>query len=182
MRTEQRQPEPLQGRRPRAPRRGHRASPEQAEACGECRPPPDRARRAIHKEGPGAPARRAASPDAADPGRQDRHTEGARDSPEGSTGTQKRGHNLVPGGRGPREIRQAPACPESCGPAGAAPSSPRSRPEEGQNRRRPNKRTSRSAAQKRASSRHGIGPMPATNAVPGAFGKEPSAASAPERK
>ena len=44
------------------------------------------------------------------------------------------------------------------------------------------KRGMRSTAQKRASSRHDFGPIPATGPVAGAFGKEPSPRRRPPRK
>jgi hypothetical protein len=43
------------------------------------------------------------------------------------------------------------------------------------NKQGSDKRGKRSTAQKRASSRHDFGPIPATSPVAGAFGKEPSA-------
>jgi len=97
---------------------------------------------------------------------------------------QKRGHNLVPGSTGPHArfpksdrgaVRRAP---------GAAPTLTETQATEkaSVDLQGSDKRGKRSTAQKRASSRHDFGPMPATKAVPGAFGKEPSPHRRPTRK
>lgn len=124
------------------------------------------------------------APDAAPTRAPKTATRKARATPLQAPPGRKRGHNLVPGGSGPHaRFLRAPRVPV-LRPAGAAPQLP---PKQATKKasvkaQGSDKRSKRSAAQKRASSRHGFDPMPATNAVPGAFGKEPSPRRPPMRK
>jgi hypothetical protein len=95
----------------------------------------------------------------------------------------KRGHNLVPGSftphaRFPKAARSAALRPTTAAPRLTA---KQAAARASVNLQRSDKRGKRSTAQKRASSRHEFDPMPATNAVPGAFGKEPSRRRPPMR-
>ncbi len=131
-----------------------------------------------------APQPGAASPDAAPTRAAKTATGKARATPLQAPPGRKRGHNLVPGASGPHARLARPPRVPVLRPAGAAPQLP---PKQATKKasvkaQGSDKRSKRSAAQKRASSRHGFDPMPATNAVPGAFGKEPSPRRPPMRK
>jgi len=97
---------------------------------------------------------------------------------------QKRGHNLVPGSTGPHArfpkadrgaVRRSTAAARTL-------SAKQATERASVDLQGADKRGKRSTAQKRASSRHDFGPMPATKAVAGAFGKEPSPHRGPTRK
>jgi hypothetical protein len=96
----------------------------------------------------------------------------------------RRGHNVVPGSFAPHARSAKGARSASLRPAGAAPQR-----EAKQAAKRASvklhgadKRGKRSTAQKHTSSHHEFDRMPATNAVPGAFGRRPSARLPPMRK
>jgi hypothetical protein len=95
-----------------------------------------------------------------------------------------RGHNLVPGSTGPHARFPKAAPRAALRPRGAAPqlNAKQATKRTSVNLQGADKRGKRSTAQKRASSRHEFDPMPATNAVAGAFGKEPSPRRLPKRK
>ncbi|MBP7778850.1 MAG: hypothetical protein KA371_17170 [Acidobacteria bacterium] len=97
---------------------------------------------------------------------------------------QKRGHNLVLGRSAPhaRFAKTKPA--PILRPMGAVPTltATQARKKASINLQAADKRGKRSTAQKRAASRNDFGAMPATGAVAGAFGKEPSPGRRPVRK
>jgi len=97
---------------------------------------------------------------------------------------QKRGHNLVPGSTGPHArfpkadrgaVRRSTAAARTL-------TAKQATERASVDLQGADKRGKRSTAQKRASSRHDFAPMPATKAVAGAFGKEPSPHRRPKRK
>jgi hypothetical protein len=96
----------------------------------------------------------------------------------------KRGHSLVRGSTGPhaRFPKVVPGVAQR--PRGAAPqlTATQATTRANVNLQGADKRGKRSTAQRRASSRPEFDPIPATNAVPGAFGKEPSPRRLPMRK
>jgi hypothetical protein len=96
----------------------------------------------------------------------------------------KRGHNLVPGSTEASAKLPKTARATTRKTTAAAPplSAKQAATRASVNLQRTDKRGKRSTAQKRASSRHEFDPMPATKAVPGAFGKEPSPPRPPVRK
>lgn len=94
--------------------------------------------------------------------------EDAKDSPG-----RKRGHNLVSGGSGPHARFPSPLRVPALRPAGAAPQLP---PKQATKKARvkrqgADKRSTRSAAQQRATSRDDAGVLPVTGAVVGVFGR-----------
>jgi hypothetical protein len=97
------------------------------------------------------------------------------------------GHNLVPGRAAPRARFPKGARGTPHEPTTAAPplNAEQAATRASVNLQQADKRGKRSTGQKRASSRHEFDPMPATKAVPGAFGKErrpgPVAARTPRR-
>jgi hypothetical protein len=96
----------------------------------------------------------------------------------------KRGHNLVPKSpaphaSSPKAARDAPFQPTGAASKLNAKQAPK---QASGNPQGADKRRNRSTAQKRASSRHEFDSMPATSAVAGAFGKEPSPRRRPTRK
>jgi hypothetical protein len=108
----------------------------------------------------------------------------ARATPLQAPPGRKRGHNLVPGGSGPHaRFPRAPRVPV-LRPAAAAPqlNAKQAAKQTSVNLQDADKRGKRSTAQKRPASRHEFAPMPATNAVAGAFGKKPSPRRLPMRK
>jgi hypothetical protein len=120
-----------------------------------------------------APQRGAASPDAAPTRAAKTATRRARATPLQTPPGRKRGHNLVPGGSVPHaRFPKAPRVPV-LRPAGAA---PQLRPKQATKKasvklQGSNKRRTRSAAQKRATSRDDAGALPVTGAVVGVFGR-----------
>jgi hypothetical protein len=123
---------------------------------------------------PGVPPARAAKTAARKPRAASLHT------PPG----QRRGHNLVPGSTGPHARFPKAARGAVLQPIGAAPklNAKQATERANVNVQGADKRGKRSTAQKRASSRHEFDSMPATKAVAGAFGKEPSPRRRPTRK
>ena len=120
-----------------------------------------------------APQPGAASPDAAPTRAAKTATRQARATPLQAPTGRKRGHNLVPGGSGPHaRFPRAPRVPV-LRPAGAAPQLP---PKQATKKaslklQGSDKRSKRSAAQKRATSRDHAGALPATGAIVGVFGR-----------
>ena len=119
-----------------------------------------------------APQPGAASPDAAPTRAAKTATRKARATPLQAPPGRKRGHNLVPGGSGPHARFPRPPRVPVLRPAGAAPQLP---PKQATKKasvklQGSDKRSKRSAAQKRATSRDHVGALPATGAV-GVFGR-----------
>jgi len=131
-----------------------------------------------------APQLGAASPDAAPTRAGKTATRKARATRLQTPPGQKRGHNLVPGSTGPHARFPKAAPRAALRSRGAAPqlNAKQATKRTSVNLQGADKRGKRSTAQKRASSRHEFDPMPATNAVAGAFGKKPSPRRLPMRK
>ncbi len=97
---------------------------------------------------------------------------------------QKRARKPAPGGAVPHApvAKAGPAADRP--PRGSSPTMTvtQAAKKAGTNLQAADKRGKRSTAQKRAASRHDFAAMPATGAVPGAFGKEPSPRRSPNRR